>query len=209
MYNKDYWLHGDFGAFRQFFFEQMCSEPHSSKQLEDFLDWSADTDPAVLADATSGRMGLDGAACPPLEDACRRVRCPVTVIHGTDDRIRPIGIGERLAELTGGCSSRPWDAGHALPAREPVLINRLIHDVGLGERRPAPAGPAPGGTEPAGGGDRQAQAATWVRSGRRPRRALFLSSPIGLGHARRDVAIAAELASAARTSRSTGWPSIR
>ena len=34
---------------------------------------------------------------------------------------------------------------------------------------------------------------TWVRAQRRPRRALFLSSPIGLGHARRDVAIAREL----------------
>ena len=34
---------------------------------------------------------------------------------------------------------------------------------------------------------------TWVRAQRRPKRALFLSSPIGLGHARRDVAIAEEL----------------
>jgi len=34
---------------------------------------------------------------------------------------------------------------------------------------------------------------TWVRAQRRPKKALFLSSPIGLGHARRDVAIAQEL----------------
>jgi predicted glycosyltransferase len=34
---------------------------------------------------------------------------------------------------------------------------------------------------------------TWVRAQRRPRRALYLSSPIGLGHARRDVAITREL----------------
>lgn len=34
---------------------------------------------------------------------------------------------------------------------------------------------------------------TWVRAQRRARRVLFLSSPIGLGHARRDVAIAQEL----------------
>lgn len=34
---------------------------------------------------------------------------------------------------------------------------------------------------------------TWVRAQRRPRRALYLSSPIGLGHARRDLAIATEL----------------
>jgi predicted glycosyltransferase len=34
---------------------------------------------------------------------------------------------------------------------------------------------------------------TWVRAQRRPKRALYLSSPIGLGHARRDLAIAREL----------------
>jgi predicted glycosyltransferase len=34
---------------------------------------------------------------------------------------------------------------------------------------------------------------TWVRAQSRPRRALFLSSPIGLGHARRDLAIAQQL----------------
>ena len=34
---------------------------------------------------------------------------------------------------------------------------------------------------------------TWTRALRRPKRALYLSSPIGLGHARRDLAIAREL----------------
>jgi predicted glycosyltransferase len=34
---------------------------------------------------------------------------------------------------------------------------------------------------------------TWTRALRRPRRVLYLSSPIGLGHARRDLAIAREL----------------
>jgi predicted glycosyltransferase len=33
----------------------------------------------------------------------------------------------------------------------------------------------------------------WTRAPERPRRALFVSSPIGLGHARRDIAIAREL----------------
>ncbi len=34
---------------------------------------------------------------------------------------------------------------------------------------------------------------SWTRAGSRPRRALYLSSPIGLGHARRDLAIAQDL----------------
>jgi predicted glycosyltransferase len=38
-----------------------------------------------------------------------------------------------------------------------------------------------------------ARHSTWVRARSRPRRALYLSSPIGLGHSRRDVAVAREL----------------
>jgi predicted glycosyltransferase len=37
------------------------------------------------------------------------------------------------------------------------------------------------------------QRRTWVRALNRPKRALYISSPIGLGHARRDMAIAAAL----------------
>ena len=40
---------------------------------------------------------------------------------------------------------------------------------------------------------RPAHAAPWRRAMRRPKRALYISSPIGLGHAWRDVAIAREL----------------
>jgi len=45
---------------------------------------------------------------------------------------------------------------------------------------------APNSTRPAG-------AVRWARARHRRRRALFVSSPIGLGHARRDIAIASEL----------------
>ena len=188
MYNKHYWLNDDFGAFRQFFFEQMCSEPHSTKQLEDFLDWSADTDPQILADATSGRLGLCGATCTSVETDCTQVRCPVAVIHGTDDRIRPLAIAERLAELTGGSLLAVEGAGHALPAREPVLINRFIGDL---VRAVTVTGRST--MEPVSGERPDVLRSTWVRAPARPRRALYLSSPIGLGHAQRDVAIAREL----------------
>jgi len=185
-YNRNHWLDGDFAAFRQFFFEQMCSEPHSSKVFDDLMEWSAPTDTQVLADATAGRIGLDGAVCAPLDDASRRVRCPVSVIHGTDDRIRPIAIGERLAELTGGSLLAVQGGGHALPAREPVLINRLIREAVV-----AATGTD---TEPDQVKPRAAREHTsWVRAPLRPRRVLFLSSPIGLGHAQRDVAVAAAL----------------
>ena len=187
-YNRHVWLGGDFDGFRRFFFEQMCSEPHSTKQLEDLLEWSSVTDPAMLVDATAGRLGLDGTLCAPLEQACKQVRCPVTVIHGTDDRIRPIGIGQRLAELTGARMITVEGGSHCLPGRQPVLINRLISESAWAATSPI-AAPTRGFTvDPP-----PVRRSTWVRATSRPRRVLMLSSPIGLGHARRDVAIAEAL----------------
>src|SRR6185437_11053949 len=90
------------------------------------------------------------------------------------DRVRTHAISERLAELTGAELLLVEGAGHGLPGRDPVLVNREIR--AFAER----FAPRP---------ERRA----WARVPRRPKRALFLSSPIGLGHARRDVAIADEL----------------
>ncbi|WP_245644642.1 alpha/beta hydrolase [Nocardioides jensenii] len=173
-YNKHHWLEGDYDGFRRFFFEQMFSEPHSTKQIEDCLLWSSDITARTLADTTAGRLGLEGAVNDPLEPACARVRCPVAVVHGDHDQIRPWGVGRRLAELTGGSFTRLEGVGHGPPGRHPVLVNTMVRAFMEGLDRP----PA---------------RRTWQRALDRPRRVLYLSSPIGLGHARRDVAVAQEL----------------
>jgi pimeloyl-ACP methyl ester carboxylesterase/predicted glycosyltransferase len=173
-YNRHFWLEGDHEAFLRFFFGRMFSEPHSTKQIEDCVGWAHEIDPATLVDTTAGRLGCDGAVCAPLEPLCAQVRCPVMVVHGTDDQIRPHAIAERLAELTGGSLLLIEGAGHGLPGREPVLVNRLVRE--FVDRLCPPV-----------------RRATWTRAAARPRTALYLSSPIGLGHARRDAAIAAEL----------------
>ena len=80
----------------------MFTEPHSTKQIEDCVGWGAEIAPQTLADTTAGRLGCDGAVCAPIEPLCAQVSCPVTVLHGTEDHIRPHAVGERLAELTGG-----------------------------------------------------------------------------------------------------------
>jgi pimeloyl-ACP methyl ester carboxylesterase len=33
---------------------------------------------------------------------CARIACPVLVLHGTEDGVRPFANGEELAERTGG-----------------------------------------------------------------------------------------------------------
>ena len=100
-YNKHHWLNGGYDDFVRFFMAEMFPEPHSTKQIEDATGWGLDVEPEVLAAATAGRLGCDGATCTPLEPLCARVRCPVLAIHGTDDHVRTHAISERLAELTG------------------------------------------------------------------------------------------------------------
>ncbi|GAB3599342.1 hypothetical protein GCM10027446_31100 [Angustibacter peucedani] len=174
-YNEHYWLEGGYDDFVDFFFARMFSEPHSTKQVEDCTGWAHETTPRTVADTTAGRLGCHGAICTPLEPLCHKVSCPVTVVHGTDDQIRPHAIGERLAELTGGSLVLVEGGGHGIPARDPVRTNHLISAFVDQVSPPPPT------------------RTTWVRAASRPRRALYLSSPIGLGHARRDVAVADEL----------------
>ena len=175
-YNKHHWLEGGYDDFVDFFFAQMYSEPHSTKQIEDAVGWAHEVSPQTLAETTAAGLGLEGASAPSLLPLCRRVRCPVTVVHGTDDRIRGKVYGERLAQLTGGSLVLLEGAGHGPPGRHPVKVNRLIEEF---VDRVCP----------------RARTTAWVRALDRRPRALYLSSPIGLGHAARDVAIADELRS--------------
>jgi pimeloyl-ACP methyl ester carboxylesterase/predicted glycosyltransferase len=166
-YNRHYWLR-DYRGFLEFFFSQCFTEPHSTKQIEDCVGWGLDTDPETLA-ASHLAPGVESREM--TLDLCARVRCPVLVLHGDEDRIRPHDHGAELAEATGGTLVTLAGSGHCPHARDPVKVNLLLRDfAGLGPN------PRP-----------------WRRGKSRRRRALFVSSPIGLGHAQRDVAIAREL----------------
>jgi pimeloyl-ACP methyl ester carboxylesterase/predicted glycosyltransferase len=171
-YNRYYWLEGGYDDFLEFFFDQMFPEPHSTKQIEDGIGWGHEITPALLVDTEAGRSGhLD-----PLRFA--EVTCPVLVVHGSADGIRPPAEGARLASLTGGSLVTVVGGGHAPHARDPVVVNHLLKDF-AGRLMPKPV------------------RRTWERAASRPRRVLYLSSPIGLGHARRDLAIARSLRSLA------------
>jgi pimeloyl-ACP methyl ester carboxylesterase/predicted glycosyltransferase len=166
-YNSWYWAR-DYPAFAEFFFDQCFTEPHSTKQIEDAVGWALDTTPEVLANTT---RAISLCRMERFADTCRRVRCPVLVIHGDDDAIRPHRQGAALAEVTGGALVTLEGGGHLPMTRDPVKINHLLRDF---------ACPRPPATR-------------WRRAHGRRRRALWVSSPIGLGHAQRDVAIADEL----------------
>jgi pimeloyl-ACP methyl ester carboxylesterase/predicted glycosyltransferase len=169
-YNRHYWRK-DYGDFLQFFCSRMFTEPHSTKQIEDCVGWGLETSPETLIDAATPPGYPTPAEALAL---CERVRCPVLVLHGDEDAISPHSRGETLAGATGGRLVTLHGGGHAPNARDPVRVNLLIDDFVAGGARPP---------------------AVWTRALRRRKRALIVSSPIGLGHARRDVAIARELRS--------------
>ncbi|HKV85559.1 MAG TPA: alpha/beta fold hydrolase [Ktedonobacterales bacterium] len=174
-YNRRYWLK-DFRGFLEFFFSQCVSEPHSTKQIEDCVGWGLETTPQTLLaieDTPAKRALLIQSEREQwATDLARRVRCPVLVIHGDQDAITPHARGAALAELTGGTLVTLEGSGHIPLARDPVKVNLLLKDF----VKPEPP-----------------RSLTWTRGRNRRRRALYISSPIGLGHAQRDVAIADEL----------------
>jgi pimeloyl-ACP methyl ester carboxylesterase/predicted glycosyltransferase len=156
----------DFSGHLDEFFARMFPEPHSTKQYEDAFSYGWATTGTTLAFAAAGWSGNH------FGEHATRVTAPTLIIHGTDDRHISYQLGLDLHELIPHSQLLTIEDGaHVTLARDPVVYNRAVRDF---------VGAPP-------------KARTWRRAMSRPRRALFLSSPIGLGHVQRDLAIAREL----------------
>jgi pimeloyl-ACP methyl ester carboxylesterase len=165
-WNSNYWLE-HYEDFVEFFMGRIFTEPHSTKQVEDAVGWALETDPETLVASQLASRLPDEESVRALVD---RIRCPMLVIHGRDDAVRPHDSGARLATLAGAPLVSLEGSGHSPHGRDPVKVNLLLRDF----------------VEPA-------RPRGWARGRSRRKRALYVSSPIGLGHARRDLAIAKEL----------------
>src|SRR4051794_10278030 len=168
--NRHHWVR-DYRDYLDFFFAEVFSEPHSTKQIKDSIEWALESDGETLAHT------MDGPGVPDAEidDMLRRVDCPLLVTQGDEDHLIPADRGAAFAELTGAELVTYEGAGHSPNGRHAVPFNHSVRDFAERVfRRPAPP-------------------SRWRRSLTRQRRALYVSSPIGLGHAWRDVAIAREL----------------
>jgi pimeloyl-ACP methyl ester carboxylesterase/predicted glycosyltransferase len=170
-YNREYWL-TKYPDFAEYFVGRIFSEPHSTKQIEDGIGWAGDTTGLVLAKTVEART------IPPAFDVSeamyRKIRCPVLMIHGDHDQIQPYARAQAVAQATGAELVTIPGGGHNPLGRFPAKCNALIVDFL----------------------DRMLGSAFSTRPTRRSgnsKRALYLSSPIGLGHGRRDIAITREL----------------
>lgn len=176
-YSRDYWLR-DYPDFARFFLEHVNADRHSTKQLEDALYWAAETDGETLVLTVAARTiapSFDAS-----EQMYRSIRCPLLLIHCTGDRIQPVERARHIARVTGAELVEIESEGHAPQSRYPAHVNAVVVD--FLERRlgvPSPLRPTASAVSPT--------------PSQRERKALYLSSPIGLGHGRRDIAIAREL----------------
>ena len=167
-FNAVYWLE-HYESFLWWFFARVFNEPHSTKPIEDSVRWGLETTPEILV---SYEREYDRSAIVPL---LPEISCPTLVVNGSEDEITPLAgamagrdaiAGAKLVVIEGG--------GHCPLARDPVKFNLLVRDFLDAGERPS---------------ERRI-----ARSLHRSRpRALYISSPIGLGHAQRDLAIAREL----------------
>lgn len=171
-FNKNHWKN-HFPDFTNFFANQIFVEPHSTKHIEDLIGWARETNGEVLAATTLAHMAegylLD-------EAALRNITCPTLIVHGRKDAVAPVVSSEVIAEII-GCEAVIFeDAGHAPQSRYPARFNTLMRDFlteHLGTWHP--------------------DKVNKTRRIKAPKKVLYLSSPIGLGHARRDLAITQEL----------------
>ncbi len=169
-FNIHYWQR-DWPDFVRFFFGEMCCEPHSTKVLEDAVQYACGTNGEVMSALARAPEYVQTAE--ECEAVLRAVHCPVLVIEGTEDRCQPRGRFETVAQVTGAERIVLEGSGHLPMARDPVVVNHAIKDF---VDRVAVAAPP--------------TRRTWSRGTRRRPRVLYLSSPIGLGHVRRDLAVA-------------------
>jgi pimeloyl-ACP methyl ester carboxylesterase/predicted glycosyltransferase len=172
-FNQHYWR-AHYPEFARFFFEQVFTEPHSTKPIEDTVGWALETDPDTLILIETATVASELRRGDTFRTLCQQIACPTVVIVGAEDAVTATAQGQALAEVTGGSLVTVEGGGHAPHVRDPVLVNRLLRQFidGL-HSRPQPR--------------------TWTRALRRPPKALYISSPIGLGHARRDLAIVHQL----------------
>jgi len=173
--NRHYWQR-NWRGYVEFFMSQIATEPHSTKPYDDLVEWGMQTDAAtMLRDADAPQQVADETEAVRL---CRSVACPVLVIGGDQDKIVPPERARRIAELTNADLLAIEGGGHAPHVRYPVAVNHAIRDFVNGVT---------------GVARRPRRQITWPAMHGRARRALWVSSPIGLGHVQRDLAIARAL----------------
>lgn len=170
---------GEFEGFIDFFMNEVCSEPFSSIGVEDSIAWGLESSrESVVSNLRGGGTGTIGDPAGHRR-MLEQVACPTLVIQGDDDHVTPPGWGIEAARILGTEPVVIPGGGHGVLARRPVIVNQAI-DRFLVQNWPIVRSPDIAVPRPRRAGGP---------------RVLYLSSPIGLGHVRRDAAVVDEMRS--------------
>jgi len=182
-FDPEYWRR-DWNDFVSFFMTEVASDPHSTKLIDDLSEWGLGQQPDVLWWTIN-----DEYEPGEVHDLLTRVEAltlPTLFIHGTDDRITAFESSRIVQRMIRGSELLAIEgAGHAPHVRYPVRINLAIQEFAEAvfvRRNTAARDVAVAALQ-----------ANPLVIPARNKKLLYLSSPIGLGHARRDLAIAREL----------------
>jgi pimeloyl-ACP methyl ester carboxylesterase len=118
---RDYWLI-NYPDFAEFFISKVFTEPHSTRQIEEGVEWAKDTTGPVLVKTVEA-----GWITPEFdvgEAMYRKIRCPMLMLHGDNDQITPYAGAELVARITGAELVTFPGGGHNPLGRYPAKCKR-------------------------------------------------------------------------------------
>ena len=121
-YNAVHWRE-EYRDFVEWFTGEIFSEPHSTKQFDDFVGWAIETTGETLVATTVESV------TPGIAEYCGAVRCPTLIVHGDDDHIIPLANSREVQAAIADSELFVIEGGgHAPNARDPVKVNLVIHE---------------------------------------------------------------------------------
>jgi pimeloyl-ACP methyl ester carboxylesterase len=124
-YNLAYW-HDHYEDFIRFFFDQVFNEAHTTKAREDSVAWALETGPSILeAEALQ-----PSALAKEIIAMLGALKCPLLVVHGTDDVVIDHAVGVEAARHGGGRLLSIVGGGHLPMVKDPVRFNLALRRFG-------------------------------------------------------------------------------
>ena len=118
-----HFIRAHYRKYVEFFVNQIFSEPHSTKPIEDGVGWALETDAETLIATDSADLDVEN-----VRDLYGRISCPVLIIQGDGDRLIPLRSSQEMAGLIDAAMITVAGGGHAPNVRDPVKVNLLIKE---------------------------------------------------------------------------------
>ena len=152
-------------AMLKLFIELVCSEKYSLRYKELIWEWAHETSPKIW------EMGFEVSTLSDVDEYLKDIDIPVLIVHGQEDKaILPTASEYLQQNIPNSMLMTIPDSGHGFIHTWPQVSRHILTFLKPEIRQPSPP-----------------------RQHDKNPKILWISSPIGLGHVKRDLAIAAEM----------------